>query len=186
MTMSRLTARSVCASIMLLSLAAISYAQTDSQAEVAAADPAAIQQPVMETITQSDVDELDETLTRRWFGWGEKLSDQGIEIVLGLTQVYQQNVHGGLATHRRSGRYAGSYDLEIGLDMQKLLGIEGGSVYMLAEGGWSEGLNESSVGALGSVNADALGYRALDLTEFWYQQSLANEQIGRASWRGRV
>ena len=56
----------------------------------------------------------------------------------GLTQIYQQNVHGGLSTSERDGRYAGSYDLESTLDLESLVGLENAGLYILVEGGWPE------------------------------------------------
>ena len=60
-----------------------------------------------------------DTLTNNWFGAGEVLEDQGIVISLGLTQVYQINLNGGVSTHRRAGRYQGVYDLEGDFDLQR-------------------------------------------------------------------
>ena len=65
-----------------------------------------------------------ETLTNGFWGLNDSLSDIGIELGLSATQLYQQNVHGGMSTHRRSGRYSGSYDLELTANMQRLLGIK--------------------------------------------------------------
>ncbi len=67
-----------------------------------------------------------QTLTDGWFGFGETLAEEGISIGLGLTQIYQQNIHGGLSTHRRAGCYAGSYDLELELDLNQILNLPGG------------------------------------------------------------
>ncbi|MDY6913434.1 MAG: carbohydrate porin [Planctomycetota bacterium] len=113
-----------------------------------------------------------ETLTDNWFSLGERLADSGIAVRLSLTQVYQINLSGGLATHRRAGRHTGSYDLEVDLDLEKLLNIPGGSIYVNAEGSWSDGLDESSVGSVFGVNGDASGCRAIDLAELWYEQAM--------------
>ncbi len=64
-----------------------------------------------------------QTLTDDWFGFGETLAEEGISVGLGLTQIYQQSIHGGLSTHRRAGRYAGSYDLELELDLNQILNL---------------------------------------------------------------
>ena len=64
------------------------------------------------------------------------LADSGIEVGIGVTNIYQQNVHGGISTHRRAGRFSGSYDAEITADMQKLAGLKGGSLYIHGEGVW--------------------------------------------------
>ncbi len=71
-----------------------------------------------------------ETLTNGFFGLGESLAESGVELGLGVTQIYQQNVRGGISKHRRAGRYSGSYDLELSADLGKLLGIEGAAIFL--------------------------------------------------------
>ena len=120
-----------------------------------------------------------ETLTNNWFGLRERLSEQGITVGLGLTQIYQINLDGGLATHRRAGRYAGSYDLEFEFDLEKLLNLKGGLVYVSAEGSWSDGLDASSIGSVGGfeINGDAAGGRSIDVTQLYYEQALFGEKL---------
>jgi porin len=121
--------------------------------------------------------EQQETLTDNWFGFGKQLTERGIEIGLSATQVYQLNLHGGLAMHRRAGRYTGSYDLELAADLETLLGIPGASIYAHAEGSWSDGLSASSVGDLFGVNGDAAGDRAVDLTELYWEQAILGDRL---------
>jgi len=119
------------------------------------------------------------TLTNGFFGLNDELADSGIELGLSATQIYQQNVRGGISTHRRAGRYSGSYDLELTADLEKLLGIEGGSLYMLTEGVWSKsaGIDAPSVGSAFGVNGDARSRRSMDVTELWYQQSMFDDSL---------
>jgi porin len=127
--------------------------------------------------SQNDIFER-ESLTNGFFGLNDALSSGGIEFSLGTTQIYQQNARGGISTHRKSGRFTGSFDLEINADMQKLLGIEGGRVYMLAESSFSNGIDEPSVGSYFGVNGDAYsGYRGIDVTELWYEQSMFDDDF---------
>ncbi len=93
----------------------------------------------------------------------------GVEFGGGVTSVYQRNVKGGLSTNSRKGEFSGSYDVEVTLDMMKLLGFEG-SFFIRGEGGWtdSEGIDESAVGSFFGVNADAVGNRSLDIVEAYY------------------
>lgn len=118
-----------------------------------------------------------DTLSKDWFGLGEELSEHGMSIDLGLTEVYQANMHGGKNTHRRTGRFAGSYDLELGLDMEEAFGLSGGSVYMLAEGSWSDGIDEASVGSLFGINDDAGGDSLIAVTELWYEQAFVDDRV---------
>jgi len=112
-----------------------------------------------------------QTLTDGFFGLDDTLADTGIELELSTAQIYQQNVRGGISTHRKTGRFSGSYDLELSADLEKLLRIQGARLYMLTEGSFSEGINGPSVGSFFGVNDDAAGDRSIDITELWYEQS---------------
>ena len=59
--------------------------------------------------------EADNKLTR------ESLAEQGIEFGFGVTNVYQQNLRGGLSKHRKAGRFSGSYDIELTCDCMRHL-----------------------------------------------------------------
>jgi len=118
-----------------------------------------------------------QSLTDKLLGLEGGLADAGIELKLSFTQIYQQNARGGLSTHRRAGRFAGSYVLELLGDSQKLAGIEGGSLYIVGEGSWSKGIDEPSVGSFFGVNGDAAGYRTIDITEFWYEHALLDRTV---------
>ncbi|MBN1391204.1 MAG: carbohydrate porin [Sedimentisphaerales bacterium] len=115
-----------------------------------------------------------QTLSDGFFGLNDKLADDGIEIALGVTNIYQHNLRGGISTHRKAGRFSGSYDLELSADLQKLLGFEGARLYMLTEGSWSKsgGIDGPSVGSAFGVNGDGSSRRAIDVTELWYEQTL--------------
>ena len=118
-----------------------------------------------------------DTLTDNWFTLGESLDARGLSIGLSLTEIYQINTHGGLATDRRKGRESGSYGLEIGVDFEKLISLPGGSAYMLTEGSWSGGVDGVSVGSIFGVNDDAGGNRKADVTQLYYQQNLLDEKL---------
>jgi len=116
-------------------------------------------------------------LTDGWLEFLQQASEKGVDVTLGLTNVYQENLHGGESTHRQAGRYSGAYDLEIGVDLEKLKLIPGGKVYALAQGSWSQGIDGPSVGSLFGVNCDAYGDRATDLLQLWYEQSLLENRL---------
>ena len=131
-----------------------------------------------------------ETLTNRFWGLNDQLTDDGIELSFSITGIYQANVKGGTSTHARRGRHSGSYDLELSAGLQKLLGFETGSVYMLVEGGWpdAEGIDASSVGSAFGVNADAIGNEAMLVKELYYQGPLFGDNftlmIGKIDFTG--
>lgn len=112
-----------------------------------------------------------DTLTDNWFGLGEHLDKHGISVGLSLTQVGQMNLKGGLATQRHAGRYTGSFDLEGQFDLARLMGLSGATIHVHAEGGWSSGLDASSIGSVvGRVNDDAYGDQVIDVTELYWGQ----------------
>jgi porin len=98
---------------------------------------------------------------------------------LGLTNIYQQNVHGGLSTHKRAGRYTGSYDVGLTTDLKRLFGIDDAIFYTHVEGFWprTEGIDAGSVGSFYGVNGDAMPRDAAVITEMWYQQNFADDTL---------
>ena len=100
-------------------------------------------------------------------------SEEAINYSLDLTQIYQQNVNGGLRTSDDSGRYTMSYDLGIEMDFEKMLGIQGTGFALHAEGSGpeAEGISVESIGDYYGVNGDAGGNYAIELSEaFWIQE----------------
>ena len=118
-----------------------------------------------------------DTLTGGFWGLNDQLADDGIEIGFGITNIYQANVKGGLSTHNKRGRYSGSYDLELTADTQKLLGIEGGGLYVHGEGWWSKsgGIDGGSIGSAFGVNGDAGSRDTLVITELWWEQTMLDD-----------
>jgi porin len=120
-----------------------------------------------------------ETLTNGFWGLNDRLADSGIELGFGVNNVYQINTHGGTSTHARRGRHSGSYDLELWADLQKLLDLETGIIYMLVEGGWpdAEGIDATSVGTAFGINADAIGNDAILVKELFYEGPLFGDNL---------
>ncbi|HIJ70611.1 MAG TPA: carbohydrate porin [Planctomycetes bacterium] len=119
------------------------------------------------------------TLTNGFWGLNNELTNEGIELGFGITSIYQVNVRGGSGTGARRGRHSGSYDLELSVDLHKLLGFETGGIYMLVEGGWpdAEGIDAASVGSYFGVNADAIGNDAMLVKELYYQGPLFGDSF---------
>ncbi len=120
-----------------------------------------------------------QTLTDGFFGLNDELADNGIEIGLGVTNIYQQNVRGGISKHRRAGRITGSYDLELSADLRKLLGFESGSLFLHLEGGWpdTEGIDGVSVGSAFGVNADAIGNDNIVVKQLFYEGPIFGDNL---------
>ncbi len=98
-----------------------------------------------------------------------------------LTQIYQINLKsaggGTTFTHRRRGRWPGSWDFEVTTDLEKLVKLRGASLYAHVEGSWSEGLDDSSVGSLMGINRDAAGYETVALTELYWEQHFFHDKL---------
>lgn len=120
-----------------------------------------------------------ETLTNGFWGLNDELADSGIELGFGLTSVYQTNVKGGTSTNERRGRHLGRYDLEMSADLEKLLGIEGGSFFVHGWGGWpnEEGVDGHSVGSALGINAVSVGNRGMDIVECFYEGPLFSDNL---------
>jgi len=120
-----------------------------------------------------------ETLTNGFWGLGDRLADHGIEVALGSTNVYQTNAKGGLGTHQQSGRFSGSYDVEIATDIEKLLGLKGLGLFVHGWGGYpaTPGINDTMVGSAFNVNWDAIGNRPLDLVEVLLEWSPFKDRL---------
>ncbi len=112
-----------------------------------------------------------DSLTGGFWGLNGILEPSGVDFAFSMTNIYQLNTRGGTATHRRQGRWSGSFDLEMNMDLERLAGIENGSVYMLAEGTWSRNdIDATSVESAFGVNGDFAPREAFTIIELWYQQ----------------
>ena len=114
-----------------------------------------------------------DTLTRGGFGLGKKLRDLGVTSTLNLWIAYQGNVSGGLSA---SNDVNGLYWFANHFDLERLVGLPGAAAYVLVEGGWNEGINQS-VGALMNVNGTAVGDEPIGVTRLWYDQKLFSERL---------
>ena len=117
--------------------------------------------------------------TNGFWGLNDKLAPSGIEIGLGLTTVYQTNVKGGTSTNERRGRHIGRYDLEMSMDLEKLMGIEGGSFFLHGWGGWpdTESVDGYSVGSAWGINALSVGNRGMDIVEAFYEGPFFSDNL---------
>jgi porin len=160
MRLTRALSGIICAAVILTIIAAGASAEDDAPRR----------NPLADCLEQ-------ETLTNGFFGVGPTLEEMGLAVSLSTTQVFQANVKGGLSTSKGGhGRWAGSYDLEFELDMEKVLGLPGGFMYARAEGNYNDGISPF-VGDLFGVNADAAGDKAVFVPELWYQQDIDAFQV---------
>lgn len=118
-----------------------------------------------------------ERLTGDWWGGRTWLEDRGVTLSLSMTNIYQENVSGGLRT-RNAHRVSGSYDLELLLDTGAMKLWPGGTFYAYAEGSWDDGVSgRGYVGDLFGVNADAAGAQEIQLSELWYEHRFLDDKL---------
>jgi carbohydrate-selective porin OprB len=87
--------------------------------------------------------------------------------------IYQGNVTGGLSKDDDAN---GLYWFGNHFDLERLVGLPGGSAYFLVEGGWNEGIN-GSVGSIMNVNGTAIGHEPIGVTRLWYDQELLGGRL---------
>lgn len=128
------------------------------------------------------------TFTNGFWGLNKALEPSGIDFSFNLINIYQANTKGGLSTHRRQGRWTGSYDLEMNADLEKLLDIENAVLYMHAEGTWSrQDIDSTSIDSDFGVNGDFASREAINIIELWYQQAISDTlqlRIGKLDMTG--
>ncbi len=113
--------------------------------------------------------------TGDWGGARTALADKGITLDWRVTQIVQENMHGGADTSSAI-KYSGSSILEFKLDTGKMGLWPGGTFVFVGEPRWGRGVNRFA-GTLMPVNTDALKPTSDDscemtLSEFFYQQVL--------------
>jgi len=117
-----------------------------------------------------------ERITGNWGGVRTQFEEHGLEVGLFLTTIWQRNFGEGLNT-AGAGAFTGSYDLELTLDLEGLVKLQGLQMYVLAEGSWNDGIDESDVSSLMGINEDAAGDRAIDVTQLWFQQNCWDDKV---------
>jgi porin len=116
-----------------------------------------------------------ERLTGDWGGFRKDLEARGITLNVALNTIYQQNAHGGLDTHN-AHRITGTADYELTLDTGAAGLWKSGQLYVLAESGWNDAIDDR-VGDLFGVNADAMGDRSIRVRELWYEQKFFGDKL---------
>jgi len=111
-------------------------------------------------------------LSGTWGGWRDTLVEHGVNIDLGVTQVWQGNTSGGKGT---GSNYSGSTDLWVNLDTGKLGLWPGANIFLHTETFWGNSI-QSKVGSLIPVNFDSMMPDASDsataLSEAYIMQGL--------------
>lgn len=118
--------------------------------------------------------------TGDWGGLRSELAERGITIDIDVTNIVQQNTHGGYSTND-AFKYSGSGDITLRLDTGKLGLWPGGMLLLNGEPKWGDGANPY-VGSLLPVNLDAVKPGAgegamMTLSEWIFFQSLFENKL---------
>ena len=117
-----------------------------------------------------------DTLTGNWFGLGDDMAEYGVQFNVGMSVIYQHNVRGGVRRGRGAGDESGSIDYSLDVDLGKLVGIDGGRIFVSAQSSWSDGI-EAYVGIPSYVNDDADGDDAIFVQQVYYEQRLFDDML---------
>lgn len=143
----------------------------------APAEPTPESQPSAETRQPEPFLDIvnNKRLTGDWGGLRNTLEDLGIEFIVELTTVYQQNFHGGLRTHRGHD-VTGRAEYQLKLSTEPLGLWKGGTLYTFAEGGWNDPIDDR-IGDIFGVNGATIGDEEIRVRELWYEQTFFDEKI---------
>ena len=114
-----------------------------------------------------------DSLTGDWGGVRTTLQDRGVEIFGGYTAEVWGNTTGGI---EQGAVYTGLLDFGVNLDLEKVIGWEGGSVSTTWL--WLSGrdASEDLVGNFLTISNIA-GFNTLRMLELWFQQNLIDDKI---------
>ncbi len=123
--------------------------------------------------------------TAKWFSgnWGgvrTELKDSGVNVKLVYNQQIMTNMHGGKET-KNGHDFAGSYELNIELDFEKMSLVPKGSLFIrAAKGTWGGEISDfdkEKIGSLFKTNADASTEEPIYVDKWWYRQRFLDDRI---------
>lgn len=117
--------------------------------------------------------EVETRLTGNWHGLRAKLSDHGVDLAVIYKGEVNRVVHGG---KELKTVYLDNLDLRLGLDVEKLAGLKGGSAFFYGLVNNGRDPTQFAGDAQGSSNIEAKT-TGLRLFEAWYQQLLYKDQV---------
>jgi carbohydrate-selective porin OprB len=97
----------------------------------------------------------------------------GISLHLDFWVLYQANVSGALQTARAT---AGEYRAAADFDLERLVKLNGASVFLEVRGGWDDHLS-ADINTLMAVNGEFLSESAIYVSRLSYQQDLLGDRL---------
>ena len=118
-------------------------------------------------------------LTGDWWGVRTDLEDQGIKFSISLMNQLMVNMHGGQET-KNGHDTAGSYEVNLYLDFDKMELVPGGSFFIRGKGTWggdNSDFDKEKVGGLFKTNQDASSEEVIFVDKWWWTQMLADDAV---------
>jgi len=118
-------------------------------------------------------------MTGDWGGTRTKLSDAGIDINVEWMNQFMLNMYGGLET-RNGHDTAGSYELNLNFDFEKIAKIKGGSFFIRGKGTWGgddSDFDREKIGGLFRTNGDGAEEKAIFVDKWWWKQLLFDKKV---------
>jgi porin len=123
--------------------------------------------------TQKPQPKVPGTLTGEWGGLRTNLRDDGVDLTGSYTNEAATNVSGG---QRKDVRASGQFTLGATLDANRLVGLPGGTMQVTLTYRHGDDLGAAAgLGVLQQVQEVYGRGNVPRLTQFWYQQSFAND-----------
>jgi porin len=125
----------------------------------------------------------DETLSGNWWGFRTDLKDAGIDFEASMIFDIVSNFSGGIRT---GTDYPHLFNLQLTLDLGKLIGLEGAEVFALGQFEQGQFPSTQLVGDYQGVDNIAIASGIAQLSQLWYRQSMLDDrfsvQIGQLDY----
>lgn len=125
----------------------------------------------------------DETLSGDWWGFRTELRDAGIDFEASMIFDIVSNFSGGIRT---GTEYPHLFNLQLTLDLGKLVGLEGAEVFALGQFEQGQLPSAKLVGDYQGVDNIAIATGIAQLSQLWYRQSMLegrfSAQIGQLDY----
>jgi porin len=118
-------------------------------------------------------------LTGDWGGLRTDLEDRGVRLKIKLMNQMMVNVRGGKET-KNGHDTAGSYELDLYLDLEEMGLIPGATFWIRGKGTWGgddSDFDTEKIGGLFKTNQDASSEEPIFVDKWHWQQFLADERI---------
>ena len=118
-------------------------------------------------------------LTGDWGGTRTDLEEMGVRFKIKLMNQFMVNMHGGLET-KNGHDTAGSYEVNMYLDFDKMGLVPGGELFIRGKGTWGgdgSDFDGEKIGGFFKTNQDASSEEVLFVDKWWWTQKLLSGRV---------